>query len=302
MRIIISGGTGLIGWALAKDLAKEGHEITILSRSPERITALPDGVRLEGWDGRTAEGWGPAADGADAIVNLAGESIAAGRWSDTRKQRIRDSRVNAGQAVVKAVAEAQDKPQVVIQSSAVGYYGPCGDEEITEDAPPGDDFLAHVAMEWEQSTASLGEMGVRRAILRTGVVLSQDGGALPRLLLPFRFYAGGPLGDGQQYLPWIHIADEVAAIRFLIENDRATGPFNLAAPHPLTNADFSRVLGKVLEKPARMPAPSFAMRLAFGEMSTVLLDGQRAIPRRLMDLGFDFRFPDAEAALRDLLK
>lgn len=302
MRIIISGGTGLIGWALAKDLAKEGHEITILSRSPERITALPDGVRLEGWDGRTAEGWGPAADGADAIVNLAGESIAAGRWSDTRKQRIRDSRVNAGQAVVKAVAEAQDKPQVVIQSSAVGYYGPCGDEEITEDAPPGDDFLAHVAMEWEQSTASLEEMGVRRAILRTGVVLSQDGGALPRLLLPFRFYAGGPLGDGQQYLPWIHIADEVAAIRFLIENDRATGPFNLAAPHPLTNADFSRVLGKVLEKPARMPAPSFAMRLAFGEMSTVLLDGQRAIPRRLMDLGFDFRFPDAEAALRDLLK
>lgn len=302
MRIIISGGTGLIGWALAKDLAKEGHEITILSRSPERITALPDGVRLEGWDGRTAEGWGPAADGADAIVNLAGESIADGRWSDTRKQRIRDSRVNAGQAVVKAVAEAQDKPQVVIQSSAVGYYGPCGDEEITEDAPPGDDFLAHVAMEWEQSTASLEEMGVRRAILRTGVVLSQDGGALPRLLLPFRFYAGGPLGDGQQYLPWIHIADEVAAIRFLIENDRATGPFNLAAPHPLTNADFSRVLGKVLEKPARMPAPSFAMRLAFGEMSTVLLDGQRAIPRRLMDLGFDFRFPDAEAALRDLLK
>jgi uncharacterized protein (TIGR01777 family) len=242
------------------------------------------------------------ADGADAIVNLAGESIAAGRWSETRKQRIRDSRLNAGQSVVVAVGEAQNKPQVVIQSSAVGYYGPRGDEEITEDAQPADDFLARVAIEWEQSTAPLEEMGVRRPIIRTGVVLSQDGGALPRLLLPFRFYAGGPMGGGHQYLPWIHIADEVAAIRFLLENDKATGPFNLAAPHPLTNAEFSRVLGDVLGKPARIPAPSFAMRLAFGEMSTVLLDGQRAIPRRLMDLGFDFRFPDVEVALRDLLQ
>jgi uncharacterized protein (TIGR01777 family) len=302
MRIILTGGTGLIGQALTNDLAEDGHEVTILSRKAGRDSSLTGNVRLHGWDGRTSEGWGFLVDGADAIVNLAGESIAAGRWTETRKRHIRDSRVYSGQAVVDAVTEAQDKPKVIIQSSAVGYYGPRGDEELTEDASPGDDFLAQVALEWEESTAPVEEMGVRRAIIRTGVVLSCDGGAFPRLLLPFKFYAGGPLGSGQQYLPWIHIADEVAAIRFLIENDKATGPFNLAAPHPLTNADFGRVLGKVLGKPARMPAPSFALRLAFGDMSTVLLDGQRAIPRRLLDLGFDFRFPEAEAALRDLLQ
>lgn len=302
MRIIITGGTGLIGQALVGSLAEDRHEIIILSRTPERDLPLPDGVRLEGWDARTAEGWGSLADGADAVVNLAGESIAAGRWTDTRKRRILESRLNAGHALVQALETAQNKPRVVIQSSAVGYYGPCGDEEITEDTPPGDDFLARVAIEWEASTAPVEEMGVRRAIVRGGVVLSPDGGALPRLLLPFKFFAGGPLGGGQQWLPWIHIADEVAAIRFLIEHEAASGPFNLAAPNPLTNADFGQVLGKVLGRPAVMPAPAFAMRMAFGEMSTVLLDGQRAVPRRLLDMGFNFRFPEAESALRDLLE
>ena len=302
MRIIITGGTGLIGQALVSSLAEDRNEIIILSRTPERDLPLPDGVRLEGWDARTAEGWGSLADGADAVVNLAGESIAAGRWTDTRKRRILESRLNAGHALVQALETAQNKPRVVIQSSAVGYYGPCGDEKITEDTPPGDDFLARVAIEWEASTAPVEEMGVRRAIVRGGVVLSPDGGALPRLLLPFKFFAGGPLGGGQQWLPWIHIADEVAAIRFLIEHEAASGPFNLAAPNPLTNAHFGQVLGKVIGRPAVMPAPAFAMRMAFGEMSTVLLDGQRAVPRRLLDMGFNFRFPEAESALRDLLE
>jgi uncharacterized protein (TIGR01777 family) len=301
MAIIITGGTGLIGRALVANLAADGHEVVLLSRTPERATGLPAGARAEGWDGRTATGWGHLADGAKAIVNLAGESIAAGRWTAERKRHISESRLNAGRAVVQAVEAATHKPHVVIQASAVGYYGPRGDEEVTEETPPGNDFLAQVAVEWEGSTAPVEALGVRRAIIRSGVVLSSAGGALPPLLLPFKLFAGGPLGHGQQWFPWIHVADEVGAIRFLIEDQAASGPFNLTAPHPLTNAEFSRVLGRVLRRPAIMPTPAFALRLLFGEMATVLLDGQRAAPRRLLGLGFIFRLPEAEAALRDLL-
>jgi uncharacterized protein (TIGR01777 family) len=302
MRIIITGGSGLIGRALAASLAADGHEAILLSRTPERATGLPVGVRAAGWDGRTAAGWGYLADGAEAIVNLAGESIAAGRWTPERKRRIRDSRLDAGRAVVEAVRAATDRPRVVIQASAVGYYGPRGDEEITEQTPPGDNFLAQaVVVEWEASTAPVEALGVRRAVIRTGVVLSEAGGALPRLLLPFKFFAGGPLGSGRQWFPWIHIADEVGAIRFLIDSQAASGPFNLSAPNPLTNAEFSRILRHVLGRPTFVPTPAPALRLLFGEMATVLLDGQRALPRRLLDLGFIFRFQEAEAALRDLL-
>ncbi len=308
MRIIVTGGTGLIGRALAADLADDNHEVIVLSRAPERATAMPAGVRVERWDARTAEGWGDLADGADAIVNLAGESIAgkgfilSRRWTAERKRRIRDSRLNAGRAVVQAVELASDKPRVVVQSSGIGYYGPRGDEELTEEASPGQDFLARTAIEWEASTAPVEPLGVRRAIIRSGAVLSTKGGAFPFMLLPFRLFVGGPVGSGRQWLPWIHIADEVRAVRFLMEHPEATGPFNLNAPNPVTNAEFSKTLGKVMSRPAILPTPSFALRLLFGEMSTVLLDGQRALPQRLLDLGFTFRFPEAEAALRDLLQ
>lgn len=301
MRTIITGGTGLIGRALAAELAAHDHQVIILSRAPERATGLPAGVRAEHWDTHTADGWAPLADGADAIVNLAGESIAAGRWTNERKRRICQSRLDAGRAVVQAVELVRQKPRVVIQASGIGYYGPQGDREITEDAAPGNDFLAQVAIEWEASTAPVEAVGVRWAIIRTGVVLSVEGGAFPRLLLPFRLFVGGPLGGGRQWLPWIHIADQAAAIRFLIETDNAVGPFNLAAPNPLTNAGFGQILGRVINRPSFVPTPGFAMRLAFGEMSTLLLDGQRAIPKRLLEMGFTFRFPHAEAALRDLL-
>jgi len=302
MRIIITGGTGLIGGALAANLANDGHEVILLSRAPERATWLPSGVRVERWDGPTATGWGPLADGTDAIVNLAGEGIASGRWTEERKRRIRESRVNAGQAVVEAVKAATRKPGVVIQSSAVGYYGVHGDEEITESTPAGNDYLAGVAVVWENSTAPVEAMGVRRAVIRTGVVLSKKGGALPQMLLPFKLFVGGPLGNGKQWLPWIHIADQVGAIRFLIENKLAHGAFNLCAPNPLTNTEFGRVVGRVMGRPAIMPTPAFALRLIFGEMATVLLDGQRQIPKRLIELGFAFRFPSAQAALRDILR
>jgi len=301
MSVIIVGGTGLIGRALAATLASAGYDTVILSRHPEGVRGLPTTVRLQGWDGRTSQGWAHLAHGAEAIINLAGESIGAGRWTAARKERIRQSRLAAGRAVVQAVQGASPMPRVVIQASAVGYYGPHGDEEVHEDTPPGSDFLAQVAVDWESSTAPVEEWGVRRVIIRTGVVLSRDGGALPRLLLPFRFFVGGPLGSGRQWLPWIHIADEVAAIRFLLENQDARGPFNLSAPTPMTNAQFSRLVGRILGRPSVFPTPAFALRLLLGEMATVLLDGQRAIPGRLQECGFVFAFPHAEAALHDLL-
>ena len=301
MRVLITGGSGLIGRALSANLARDGNEVIILSRQPERIIGLPAGVSAKWWDGHTSEGWSSLVDGTDAIINLAGENISSGRWTDERKSRILESRLNTGRATVQAVEAAPRKPRVVIQASGVGYYGTGGDEEITEETPPGRDFLAQLAADWESSTVSLKSLGVRRAVIRTGVVLSTEGGALPRMLLPFRFFAGGRLGSGSQWFPWIHIADEVGAIRFLIENDTASGPFNLTAPVPVNNAEFSRLLGQQLRRPALMSTPAFALRLLFGEMATVLLDGQRAIPRRLIQLGFTFRFPKAGPALRDLL-
>jgi uncharacterized protein (TIGR01777 family) len=302
MRTIITGGTGLIGRALATDLAANGHQVVLLSRDPGRATDLPAGVTTERWDARTSAGWGHLADGAHAIVNLAGENIGAGRWTAERKRRIRASRVDAGQAVVQAVRAAENKPDVVIQSSAVGIYGPRGDEEITESASAGSDFLSQIAVQWEASTAPVDEMGVRRPIIRTGVVFSKQAMAFQRMVLPFKLFVGGPIGGGRQWLPWVHIADEVGAIRFLMSHPKAAGPFNLTAPETVTNAGFGRTLGQVLGRPSFMPVPGFAMRLAFGEMSTVLLDGQRAVPQRLVDLGFTFRYPKLETALRDLLR
>ncbi len=241
------------------------------------------------------------AEGATAIVNFAGESISAGRWTRARKYSILESRVNAGRAVVQAVGAAAHKPGVVVQASGVGFYGPRGDEEITEESPTGHDFLARTALDWESSTAPVEAVGVRRAVLRTGVVLSARGGALARMLLPFRLLLGGRMGRGDQWFPWIHIDDEIAAIRFLIDHQSASGPFNLTAPDPLTNADFSRLLRRQLRRPALMPTPRFAVRLLYGEMATILLDGQKAIPRNLLRLSFRFQFPGAAAALRDLL-
>lgn len=300
MRVVITGGSGLIGRALCEELVAGRHEVIVLSRSPESVSGLPAGVEVERWDGETPAGWGKRVEGA-AVVHLAGENIAAGRWTEARKRRIRESRVKSSRAVAQAIEEASVKPSVLLQGSAVGYYGPREDEVVTEEEPPGEDFLARVCVEWEASTAGVESLGLRRAMLRTGVVLSTEDGALPKMLLPFRLFAGGPVGSGRQYFPWIHIADEAAAIRFLLENDRASGPFNLTAPEPLTNRRFSRVLGEVLHRPSFLPAPGFALELALGEMADMLLNGQRAVPSRLQELGFTFRFPEAEAALRDLL-
>ncbi len=299
---IITGGTGLIGRALAAELVAAGYEVVVLSRNPQRAHGLPTGVQVEAWDGRTAQGWGGLADGTYAIVNLAGENLAGGRWTAERRHRIRQSRLDAGQAVVEAVRAAKRKPAVVVQASGIGYYGPHGDEEVTEDFPPGEDFLGRLAVEWEASTAPVEGLGVRRVVIRTGVVLSREGGALPRLALPFRFFLGGPLGNGRQWVPWIHVADEVRAIRFLLENEEARGPYNLAAPNPVTNRELARALRQVLRRPSWLPVPAPALRLALGEMSAVLLTGQRALPRRLLEADFRFQFPEISTALQNLFR
>jgi len=300
MRVVITGGTGLIGRALSHDLAADGHKAIVLSRSPGRAPAMPDGVRVVEWDARTGAGWAELADGADAIVNLAGASLRR-RWTPRSKQLIRDSRMHAGHAVVDAVRRVDRKPRLVVQASGTGAYGPRGDQVVTETTGFPDTFLGRTAAQWEASTAPVEEQGVRRAIIRSGVVLSRESGALPLLALPYRLFVGGPLGSGDQWLPWIHMEDEVRAIRFLIELETAVGPFNLSAPRPVTNAEFGRTLARVLGRPAFFRVPAFAVRLVLGEMSTVVLDGQRAIPRRLLDLGFRFHFPGAESALHDLL-
>ena len=301
MRVIIAGGTGLIGRFLTDSLAADGHEVVILSRGPARARALPAGVLVEHWNGRTVEGWAHWVNSAGAVVNLAGTNLASGRWTATRKQLIRDSRLNAGRALVQAIEGAVHKPRVLIQSSGVGYYGFHGEELVQEEDTAGTDYLARFAVDWEASTAAAETLGVRRVVIRSGAVLTTQGGALPKMMLPFKFFAGGPVGSGKQGFSWIHVGDEIGAIRFLIDCDSAQGPFNLVSPQPTTNAEFGRVLARVMKRPFFMPVPAFMLRLVLGELSSVLLEGQRAIPKRLGELGFPFRFPDAESALTDLL-
>jgi uncharacterized protein (TIGR01777 family) len=301
MHVAIAGGSGLIGRALAVELVNHGHTVTVLSRDPAAVSPLPPGMRAEAWDARSVEAAVRQVELAGAIVHLAGEDIAGGRWTRSRKRRILESRLVAGSALAKAVMSSPRRAAVFVQASAVGYYGPRGDEEVTEESAPGNDYLAHLVVQWEGATAGVEAVGVRRAIVRTGLVLAQHGGALERMLPFYRLGLGGPLAGGRQYLPWIHLVDVAGAIRFLIENDEARGPFNLTAPHPVTNAQFNAALGRVLHRPAKLPIPGFALRLAFGEMSTVLIDGQRAVPARLMRLGYAFRFTDLETALRDVL-
>lgn len=301
MKIVITGGTGLIGRALSGDLARDGHDVIVLSRYPGRAAGLAGGVRIERWDGLTAGEWSSLVDGADAVVNLAGENIAARRWSNKRKRLIRDSRLNAGIAVLHAVEAADNKPRVVIQASGIGYYGDCGDEEVTEETPPGKDYLARLAVEWESSTSRLQQMGVRWVAIRTGIVLSSEGGALSRMVLPVPFISAGRFGSGHQWFPWIHVADEVGAIRFLIETGAASGSFNLASPNPVTNMKFAQSLARELGRQLVIPAPSVLLRVMLGEMATALLHGQRALPRRLLRMGYAFQFADCDSALRNLL-
>jgi len=301
MRILIAGGTGMIGTALTKSFLADGQQVWVLTRNPQK-THLPEGASALGWDGQTIAGWGEKLGQMHAVVNLVGERLSRWPWTRQQKQRFWDSRVQAGRALTQAIQAASPPPQVLIQASGVNYYGPRGLEPVTEADPPGKDFLAGLCQAWEATTQPVESLGVRRVILRSAVVFSGRAGILPLMLLPARLFGGGPLGNGRQGLAWIHLADEVAAIRFLLENPQARGPFNLTAPDPISSAEFTRTAARLLRRPYWLPAPAFALRLLLGEMATLVVDGAYLRPARLQELGFIFRFGSLETALRDLLK
>lgn len=298
MRVIITGGTGYLGTKLIEAI-KDQYEVVALSRTPQKYSI--GGAKVAGWDGKSAEGWGHLADGAFAIVNLAGTNIGATVWTKGRKESILHSRLSAGRAVVEAVRAAAVKPKVVLQQSGIGFYG-SAQSPVGENAPAGDDFLANVCVQWEASTAEVESMGVRRVISRTAVVLDPTEGALQRLLIPIYLFVGGPLGSGDQPFPWIHPHDQIGAMRYALENEKMRGVYNFTAPERITNVQLVRLLGKLLGRPTFMPAPAFALKLALGELSMVVLEGQNAIADKLQESGYHFKFPAIEPALRDLLK
>jgi len=301
MKIIVAGGSGLIGRTLIKALSQDGHDVWLLTRRPGEVS-LPQGVQAAGWDGKTPQGWQHLADQADAIINLSGANIGERPWTNERKRVLRTSRTESGAAITTAVEQSAKKPAVVLQIAGVGYYGPHGDEVLDEQAAVGNDFLASVAQDWEDSTRNVTRLGVRHVIMRTGVVLTSKGGVIDPFLLQHRLFAGGPLGSGKQWMSWIHIEDLVNSFRFFLERADATGVFNVAAPEPVTNATFGRTLGKVMHRPYWLPVPSFALKILLGEMSAIILTGQRVIPQRLLEMGFQFHYPGLRQALEDLLK
>jgi uncharacterized protein (TIGR01777 family) len=297
MKVVVAGATGFLGRPLVHTLLAEGHDVVVLSRK-QRSGNPP--VRTVEWtpDG-TPGPWATEIDGADAVVNLAGEPIAAQRWTTLQKRRIRDSRVLATRSIVEAFGQAARRPPVLVSGSAVGYYGPLDNEIVTEEQPAGTDFLAEVADLWETEAARAAGERTRVVCVRTGIVLERDGGALPKMLPPFWFGAGGPLGAGKQYWPWIHRKDWIGLVRFALTTDSVRGPLNATAPNPVTNAEFARTLGKVIRRPALLPTPAFALKLILGEMAdALLLSGQRAVPLKACQLGFRFSFETLDDALR----
>ncbi len=294
MRVVVTGGTGFLGRALVAALAGRGDEAVVVTRDPSRA-GLPPGARGTGWDGLAT-----AVDGAVAVVNLAGETIAQ-RWTTAAKARIVGSRAQAAERVGAALRAAKGPPAVLVNASAVGYYGNRGDEELTEESLAGNGFLAETTLAWERAAREAVPDGVRLVLLRTGFVLGEEGGGLSKMLIPFRFGLGGPLGSGRQWVPWIHRDDLVALLLAALDDARFEGPVNATAPAPVPMKELAAALGRVLRRPAFAPAPAFAIRAAMGEMAALVLDGQRALPGKALALGFSFRFPDLEPALRDLL-
>lgn len=302
MKVLIAGGSGLIGQALTRSLLADGHQVWILTRSPSKAR-LPEGAVAVGWDARTTRGWGELVSGMDAVVNLAGAILADWPWTEAKKRRFMNSRVDASRALTDAVRAASPRPKVFVQGSAMGFYGPHpAEERVTEDFPPAEDFGARICRNNEAASDSLDEMGVRRVILRTSIVLSRQNVILFLMALPAQLFAGGRLGNGRQGFSWIHIDDHIAAVRFLMENENARGAFNLAAPNPVSNEEFLRAIAKVLRRPFWFPVPAFLLKLVLGEMSSMILEGQYVVPKRLQEMGFKFRFEQAESALRDLYK
>jgi uncharacterized protein (TIGR01777 family) len=298
MRVVVAGGTGFIGSVLWESLLAKGHDVVLLTRDASRSRDhIHPKVHVVSWaPGAAWESW---VDGAGGIVNLAGESIAQ-RWTNAAKARIVASRLEATEKLCAAIQKAILKPSVLVNASAVGIYGPRGEETLSEDSPLGSDFLATTCAAWEEAASVAEPLGVRVALIRTGVVLGREGGALAKMLPPFKAFLGGPIGGGGQWISWIHRDDLVALYAFALENPEVVGPLNGTAPNPVTMKAFATALGHALHRPSFLSAPAPAVRLLLGEMATVVLDGQRVVPKKAEGLGFRFRFPQIDAALRDV--
>lgn len=297
MKILISGSHGLVGSALVKSLTTASHEVIRLVRHQ------PHYGRLEiGWDPKRGVIDKEHLEGIDVVIHLAGENIGEGRWTKEKKQAILDSRIKGTTLLSETLATLRHPPSVFLSASAVGYYGNRGDELLTESSSPGDDFLAHVCREWEKATAPAAQKGIRTVLTRSGLILDENGGALAKMLTPFRMGIGGRIGDGKQWMSWIALDDVVGAIQFLIHDRFVNGPVNFVTPHPVTNAEFTKTLGSVLSRPTFLPVPAFGVRLAFGEMGeALLLGGQRVEPAVLKSRGFAFNWPRLELALKHVL-
>jgi len=301
-RIVVTGATGLIGKKLGAELIAKGYHVVVFSRNPQKArTSLPGAPEYVAWTPEETGAWASAIDGAYGVIHLAGAPVFGKRWSESYKTEIEQSRIVGTRGLVNAMQAAQNKPQVFISGSAVGYYGFRDDTKLDEQAKPGSDFLAKVCIEWEQEAAKAEPLGVRTVIVRTGIVLDPQEGALPQMMLPFRLYAGGVILPGTQWFPWIHVDDQVGIILMALADERVRGPINASAPEPQTNRDFSKTLGKVMGSPAWAPVPGFALKLLLGKVGDMLVEGQRVVPAKAQQLGYSFKYPESEQALRNLL-
>jgi uncharacterized protein (TIGR01777 family) len=307
MRVFVTGGTGLVGTRLVRRLLERGEQVVVLTRrfGPARQALGPKVELIEG-DPMKPGPWSGRIDDCDAVIHLAGENIFANRWNDQVKQMLVDSRVqstrNIAAALVSKPSRGDGQAKVLVNASAIGYYGPRGDEEITEDSAPGNDFLARLCVEWEQSARAVEPTGVRCTVVRVGVVLDRHGGALAKMLTPVKLFAGGPIAGGRQWISWIHHDDMVELLLLALDNPQSSGPLNGVAPNPVTNRDFFRALGKTLGRPSFMPTPGFGLRLLLGEAATLITTGQRVLPKKALALGFPFKYPTIDVALADILK
>lgn len=300
MKVLITGGTGFVGRHLVSRLIGEGHSVAVVSRSEKASDRLPGGTSIVLGDPTEAGAWQDSVKGQDCIINLAGTSIFS-RWTPEAKRLIRETRISITRNIVDAIEPSGGKDMVLFSTSAVGYYGFHGDEELAEDSPPGGDFLARLAVEWEKEALRAEGRGARVVITRFGIVLGEKGGALSQMISIFRKYLGGPLGSGKQWFSWIHMGDLVGAFVFLMAHREISGPVNLTSPNPIRNEELAKAMGKVMHRPSFLPAPGFMLKLLLGEFGSVLLEGQRVIPRKLLDSGYAFIYPEIEGALQSLI-
>lgn len=297
MKILITGASGLIGSALRRSFTEKGHQLLLAGRKEPRSE---NEIK---WDAENGFAEPDRLEGLDAVVHLAGENISGLRWTDEKKKAIRDSRVNGTRSVVDAIIDLNHRPKVLVSGSAIGFYGDRGDEEMVETSRPGDTFLSEVCKAWETESRRAEDSGIRTVLLRTGIVLSKDGGALATMLTPFKLGVGGVVGSGKQWMSWISLDDVVGIINFALENDQIRGAVNVVSPHPVTNEEFTKTLGEVLYRPTFLPLPEFAVNLVFGEMGdALLLDSTRVIPKRLEEAGYQFKFPNLKPALEHAVK